>query len=274
MQVADYAQRGKAYASGNLLMNPSFQLLLFLSLVGISFFGCRAEGEDVLTVAAASDMEFCLRELKGRFEAKYGTPVQVVTGSSGVLSFQIEEGAPFDLFLSADESVVDRVIEKGKGRAETRRRYALGILAIVTHRGSGRDIGSLKALAQVPGIRIVVPNPSVAPYGRAAMGCIMKEGLEGRLKGSIIYAESAMAALQTVSAGNVDAGVVPLSLAIGSGLEYAIIEPKSYEPLVQTLVVVEGSRNAADAERFAEFVLSPEGKEILSKYGFLDVNAR
>ncbi|MDW8338822.1 MAG: molybdate ABC transporter substrate-binding protein [Thermoleophilia bacterium] len=221
---------------------------------------------DELLVAAAADLQLAFGELGRAFAAATGAEVRCTFGSSGQLAEQIVNGAPYDLFASANVAFVDEVIAAGRGVAATKVTYAYGRIVLWSPRVRYRSLADLLD----PRIRYVaIPNPEHAPYGRAAEQALRHAGVYARVKRKLVYGESVADALRLVRSGNADVGIVALSLAVGSGGRYTEIAPHRYEPLEQALVVTASGERRALARRFARFVTSEEGRSVLRRYGFL-----
>jgi molybdate transport system substrate-binding protein len=254
--------------------DASWTLAAFGVMVGA--IGCsRSEAapikakEEVVRVAAASDLAGTLQELESSFERRTGARVTVSFGASGLLARQLEQGAPFDVFLAANASFVDRAVQSGACDGATRSFYARGRLGLFT-KGDAGGPASLRDLANSSFRRIAIANPEHAPYGRAAREALTKSGLWETLEPRIVYAENVRQALQMAESGNADAAIVSFSHAErakgGKALE---VDRSLYAPLDQMLVVCKNGKNARFGAAFARTVASPEAREVFSKGGFL-----
>lgn len=225
-------------------------------------------------VAAASDLQFALDEIVDLFRRDTGTEVRVTYGSSGNFTRQIEQGAPFDLFLSADETFVDRLAERGltRGRGDL---YAIGRIVLFVPNGSPlqadpqlADVASRLARGQLG--RLAIANPEHAPYGRAAEQALRKLGLWERAQPHMLLGENVAQAAQFASSGNADGGIIAYSLALSPALRsrgtFALLPESLHEPLRQRMVLLE--RASPDALRLYEYLLSPASRAILARYGF------
>jgi molybdate transport system substrate-binding protein len=235
--------------------------------------GQRAESSaaEPLRVAAASDLLAVSAKLAGAFREATGIEVVFIPGASGQLAEQISQGAPFDVFLSADRGFVTKLVEDGSIRPDSVRPYAIGTLVIVVNRASGADIRRLADLAG-PGVRhVAIANPDFAPYGRAAKQALERTGLWGPLGPRLVRAESVRQAVQFVQTGNAEVGLVGRAVADLPEVRVVSlddIDPSPHDPIVQVLGVVSRSRRVDQAESFARFLLGPTGQGILSGYGF------
>lgn len=235
-------------------------LALLLLVTGCS---AQASQEGPLLVAAASDLQPAFGELGQVYEEQTGRSVTFTFGSSGQLSQQIVNGAPFEVFAAADEAYVEDVLDAGRGDPGTRRPYALGRLALWT---SGAQ-ASLADLAQPRFRRVAVANPEHAPYGEAAVAALRSSGLYDRVQPKLVYGENVSDTLRLATSGNADAAIVALSLAsVQDSGRFTEIPADLHPPLRQALVVT-GSRTDA-ARRFADLVTGPRGREVLRRYGF------
>lgn len=230
-------------------------------------------GGEVLHVAAASDLVYCLEALNGVFaKAHPGARLKVSTGSSGNFYAQIQNGAPFDVFLSADVKYPRALIEAGQAEGGSLTVYAAGRIVVWTL-DPRLDVSRGLEVLLDPGVRrIAIANPEHAPYGRAAQDALENAGLWARVQGKLVKAENIAQAAQFVQTGNAEAGIVALSLVKSPRLagigKYAEIPPQSYPRLEQAAVITK--RGAANplARGYLEFLRSPEARAIFDKYGF------
>ncbi len=233
----------------------------------------QASGEEI-TVAAAADLNYVLQELAQRFTKSTGTEVKFSFGASGDLFSQIQNGAPFDLFFSADSSYPQKLADAGLTDRSSIRTYAVGHLVLWVPNSLGLDPQKLKMdLLTDPKVqRIAIANPQHAPYGRAAMAGIVHFGLKEKVASRLVMGENISQAAQFVQSGNAQAGLIALSLARSSAMKdagrYWELPQDSYPELQQVAVVVKASKHKAAAEAFLNYVTSPEGQAILQQYGF------
>lgn len=221
-----------------------------------------------ITVAAASDLRPALEELGARFEEETGTAVTFSFGSSGQLREQIINGAPFDLFASANVEFVDEVIDAGRGVTSTKADYADG--RIVLWAPDGVDLpASIEALTDATVRRIAIANPEHAPYGRAAKEALESAGIYDDVVDRLVFGENISDTFQIARSGNADVGIVAVSLAIADGSDYTPIPAGLHEPLQQALVVTSTGARGDAAASFAEFIGSPRGRDVMVRYGFV-----
>jgi molybdate transport system substrate-binding protein len=221
-----------------------------------------------LIVFAASDLQFALAEVSDAF-AVAGRPKPTLSfGSTGTLSQQIENGAPADVFFAADEAYVIGLEQKGLLLAGTRQLYAIGRIVLVERAGLS-PVTVLADLVRSDVGRVAIANPDHAPYGRAARDAMMRVGLWPALQPRLVLGENVSQTFQFVRTGNADAGVVALSLAIGTpGTRYSLIDVALHDPIAQAAGVLARSRQSAAAREFLAFVNGPSGRPIMRKYGF------
>ena len=225
-----------------------------------------------ITVAAAADLNYALTELASKFEALSGARVVLSFGSSGNLFSQIQNGAPFDLFFSADEEYPKKLAAAGVVDGATLRTYAVGHLVLWVPGNSAVDPEKLHMdlLTQASVTRVAVANPQHAPYGRAAMATLEHFGLKDKITGKLVFGESVSQAAQFVQSGNAQAGLIALSLAkspaMASG-KYWEVPTDAYPEMRQAAVVVSASKQKKLAQAFLDYVVSPEGEAVLRKFG-------
>lgn len=220
-------------------------------------------------IAAASDLSRAFDELGKEFASRTGITPEFSFGSSGLLSKQIAQGAPYFLFASANQQFVRQVVDAGRCDASSAALYARGRLVVWTPNGIPAPV-KIEDLAEPRFKRIAVANPEHAPYGLAAKQALDKLALWSQIADRVVLAENIQATMLYARERNAEAAVVALSLAVVSdGGSYLAIDPALHEPLDQQLVVC-GKGDEADAARqFAAFVGSPEGREVMTRYGFV-----
>lgn len=224
--------------------------------------------ERVVHVAAASDLTHAFEEL-GQLAGHAGIRPVFDFGSSGMLAKQIADGAPFALFAAANASYVDQVLASGRCDASSVRRYARGRIVVWTPSGVARP-GKLAELADPRFARIAIANPEHAPYGVAAKQALEHAGLWSSLQDRIVLADSVQAAMQYARAHAVSAAIVAQSLAVVSdGGDSLVIDASMHAPLDQMLVVCGTGEEADAARQLVELVGSPDGREVMSRYGFV-----
>ncbi len=253
----------------------AWAVLLLLAAVA----GCAGEGDgegvsrlptpaEPLRVAVASDLQPTLPDLEAGFQKASGRAVQFVVGSSGQLSAQIRQGAPFDVFLSADREYVQALEKEGVVTSGSVKAYAVGTLTLAVRKESAGVIAALEDLAKPEVKRIAIANPEHAPYGRAAKQALEEAGLWESIQPKIVLAESVRQALQFVESGNADAGLVGSAGALAANLETRPVPQRLYDPIVQGLGIVQATKQQDDARAFVDFLLGPAGQDVLRRWGF------
>jgi len=230
--------------------------------------GSEDAEDERLLVLAASSLQFALPEIAAEFELRAGVDVDIVLGSSGNLVAQIENGAPADLLLSADRDFVDRLEAGGWIVPGTRRDYARGRIALVVPAGRRLPL----ALAELGGPQytvVALANPETAPYGLAAREALEAARLWDELAPRVVFAENIAQAAQFVLTGNADAGVLALSVILEhQGWEHRLVDEALHAPVVQSAAVIAGSEQPVSAGAFLDFLTSPDGVRVLSRFGF------
>lgn len=220
-----------------------------------------------ITVAAASDLRLAFADMATAFTAQTGTQVEFSFGSSGQLREQVVNGAPFDVYASADATYVDAVIDAGRGLAASKAGYGLGRLVLWAPAGKAIP-ASLDDLAETAYQRIAIANPEHAPYGRAAVEAMTSTGVYDSVRSRIVLGETIADTQRIVQSGNADVGIIALSLVITSGDHHTLIPDTAHQPIRQALVVTATGDQIERATAFATFVNSPAGREIMRRYGF------
>jgi molybdate transport system substrate-binding protein len=244
---------------------------LLVSLIAMAL-GHSAKAQQI-TVAAATDLKYALTEIVNQFQQRYGTKVALTFGASGNFFSQIQNGAPFDLFFSADEDFPKMLADLGMVDKSSLRTYAVGHLALWVPGTSLLDPIKLQMnlLTQPSVKRIAIANPQHAPYGRAAMAALEHYGLKDKVRDRLALGESVSQAAQFVQSGNAQAGLIAVSLAkspvMSSSGKYWEVPGEAYPELKQAAGIVSRSMQKKAAQAFLDFVLSPEGGAVLKKYG-------
>lgn len=222
-----------------------------------------------LTVAAAADLQFAFSEIGALFEQETGHKVIFVFGSTGQLAQQIENGAPYDLFASANISFVDDLAKKNLVMSDSVALYARGRIVLAGNKAMGIQIATLDDLLSDEITHIAIANPEHAPYGMAAMEALQSTGLWEKIQPKLVFGENVRQALQFIQTGDAEAGIVSLSVANVPEIEWTLIDASMHNPLDQALAVVASSSHQDVARLFAEFINSPSGRPIMQKYGFV-----
>ncbi len=242
--------------------------------------GAYAQQQEI-KVAAAADLTSAMQKLAPAFEKQTGIHVNVSLGSSGNFFAQIQNGAPFDVFLSADRSYPEKLQQAGQAEPNTLTQYARGRLVLWTARTSNIHLpakdgkalnGDLKFLTGPEIKKIAIANPEHAPYGRAAVSALEHFKIYDQVKPRIVLGENISQTAQFVQSGNADVGLISLSLAssdsMASSGDYVLLPDDSYPSIEQAGIVVASSKNKEQAKRFLSFMMSADGQAILHDLGF------
>ena len=221
-----------------------------------------------LTVAAAADLTPAFEELGREFEKVNQTKVVFVFGSTGMLTRQLENGAPFDLFAAANVSYIDQLDQKGLIIPDTKTIYARGRITLWTVEESPIRLQGIADLVRPEVQRIAIANPDHAPYGLAAKQALQSAGIWDRVQPKLVYGDNIRQTLQYAETGNVEVAIVALSLSIQSHGRWTLIPEDLHQPIDQALAVMKTTKNEPAARAFAAFISSSQGKAIMKKYGF------
>jgi len=240
-------------------------------LICLLAVGRAAHAEESLTVAAAADLKFALDEIILLFKSRYpAVQMQTIYGSSGKFSTQIRQGAPFDLYFSADIAYPRALKAEGFASSEVQP-YAVGRIVLWS---PSRDAGnmSLADLAD-PSIRkIAIANPGHAPYGKRAEEALKAAGVWEEVEPKLVYGENVAQTAQFVQSGNAQVGIIALSLVLSPELakqgSYALIPDHLHQPLEQGFIITRRAADNLQARAFAHFIAGIEARNIMSRYGF------
>lgn len=231
--------------------------------------GSMARGQSgELRIAAAADLTRAFGEIGRVYETQTGQKTVFIFGASGQLARQIENGAPYDVFASANEEYVTQLERKNLIASGTKQVYAQGKLVLWTRKDGPALPATLADLVQPRYARIAIANPDSAPYGLLAKQALQAAGIWDKVQAKLVTGENIQQTLQFAASGNADIAFVSRSLASdGTGM-FKPIPERLYPPLFQALAVLQASRQAERARNFARFVTGPAGQTILKKYGF------
>jgi len=222
-----------------------------------------------LTVAAASDLTPAFEEIGRAFESANKTKVVFVFGSTGMLTQQIENGAPMDLFAAANMSYIRDLDQKGLIIPDSKSVYAIGRITLWTPAESTLRLESIKDLARPEVTRIAIANPDHAPYGLAAKQALESAGIWNAVQPKLVYGDNIRQTLQFAETGNVEVAIVALSLSKQSHGHWSLIPEELHQPLEQGVAIMKSTKNEKAARAFEEFLTGPQGRTILEKYGFI-----
>jgi molybdate transport system substrate-binding protein len=251
-------------------------IYLFVPLLGMMAPDREARAQnDNPAVAAASDLKFALEDIAARFRADAKKEVRLSFGSSGNYFRQIGQGAPFQLFLSADEDFVFRLHQAGK-TADRGVLYATGRIVLFAPQGSPLQVddqmaGLKTAIADNRIRRFAIANPEHAPYGRAAEQVLRRLGLWDALQGRLVLGENVSQAAQFAASGSAQGGIFAYSLALSPNVaqqgRYVLLPEHLHQPLRQRMVLVKGAGETAQA--FYAYLQQPVARKVLERYGFV-----
>ena len=255
------------------------QHLVAALLTIFALLGSGASAQQ-LNVAAAADLSYALKHLAAGFEQKTGNKVGLSFGASGNLYAQIQNGAPYDLFFSADAEYPRKLAEAGLIDKSSLQTYATGHLVLWlpksmrTLAGDGTITGDrIAAILLRPEVkRIAIANPEHAPYGRAAMAALAGLGIKDKVESKLVLGENVSQAAQFAESGNAQAALISLSLAMSPAMRNAgeslEIPADTYPLIKQVAGIVSASKNKQAGQDFLDFVRSAAGSAILKQYGF------
>jgi molybdate transport system substrate-binding protein len=243
-----------------------------LAILGIGF-SCQLCAAQEITVAAAADLQSAMQDVAARFERETGKKVKVIFGSSGNFFQQIQNGAPFDMFFSANLDYPKKLEAAGLIENGSYYQYGKGKIVVWVPNDSKIDVNSgLKALID-PGVKkIAIANPLHAPYGQAAVSAMQKEGVYDKAKAKFVLGENISQTASFVVSGSADIGVVALSLALSPNMKdkgrYKEIPTDEYPPIEQACVILSSSKNKEIAQQFISYFKSAAVADLLVGYGF------
>lgn len=240
-------------------------LLLFLTFAVPAWAGGK------ITIAAAADLKFVMEEVVAVFrQAHPADRIDTIYGSSGKFHAQIRQGAPYDLFFSADIQYPQLLASEGFAAAAVRP-YALGRIVLWS---ASRDASrmTLADLADPSIRRIAIANPRHAPYGKRAEEALRAAGLWEKVQDRLVMGENIAQTAQYVQSGNADVGIVALALALNKELAarggHALIDAALHAPLEQGFIVTQRAAGNALAHRFADYMDSPGARQVMARHGF------
>lgn len=242
------------------------KLLFCIAAMLLSFTG----GAQGLRIAVAANAQFVARTLAAEFKRETGLDAELVVGASGKFTTQIEQGAPFDVFLSADMKYPQELFEKGFTTGKPRV-YAYGKLVIWTLKNiSIRD--GLYSLTALHGGKIAIANPELAPYGEAAIQALTRLKLLEKVQPNVVYGESIAQVNQYLLTGAADVALTAKSVVLDPGQagkgKWAEVPGNLYTPIAQGVVILRPAAANPRAQRFYQFIFSKPAQEIFRKYGY------
>ena len=254
----------------------SIRKLILIAVLAVAFVSRLCAGQEI-TVAAAADLQFAMQDVGARFQKETGKTVKLIYGSSGNFFQQIQNGAPFDMFFSANLDYPKKLEASGLTEPGSFYPYARGKIVIWVSTESKLDLNSgLKILLDPSVKKIAVANPQHAPYGQAAVAAMQNENIYEKVKDKFVLGENISQTASFVVSGSADVGIVALALALSPNMKdkgrYAEIPSDEYPPIEQACVILAASKNKEAARQFLSFVKTSAIANVLRSYGF-DVQA-
>lgn len=254
----------------NLSVKSGPEIWLFTPLLIVLLLSCSIKTTDKLTIAAAANVQFAIDTLTALFEEETGIRTNIIIGSSGKLTAQILQGAPYDVFLSADMKYPEQIFNSGKA-LKSPEIYAYGSLILWTLKDD--VIPDPKLLTSDLIKRIAIANPKTAPYGIASVEFLNKMNLYEKVKDKLVFGESISQVNQFITSKAVDIGFSAESVVLSSGLpdtgHWNKIDFTKYVPLKQGVIIIDRKNGKKEeAVKFFSFLLSPRSKKILSEFGY------
>jgi molybdate transport system substrate-binding protein len=252
------------------MKNKIFLRARLLITIAFFFIVSSSFGQNI-KVAAAANLQGVIKVLAADFTKKTGIGVDPIIGASGNLVAQVRNGAPFDVFLSADMSFPQALYSEHL-TTDKPVVYASGSLIICSTKNIGFE--NWERLLLTPSIKkVAVANPQIAPYGRAAQESLGKKGIWSEIQSKLVYGESISQVNTYITTGAADVGFTTQSLVKDlegkTTLFYKIIDPKTYSPIEQGMVILKHAEGNADAQKFYQYILSPDAKKVFREYGYI-----
>jgi molybdate transport system substrate-binding protein len=245
-------------------------ILLACAILALGGSGCSREPtvHPTLSIAAAANLTTALQAAGPKFEAQTGIHPVFSFASTAQLAQQIENAAPFDVFMAADDTHAGQLEEKHLLVPGTRAVYAIGVLALWLPPGSPAAVTRIEDLLSPTVKTIAIAKPELAPYGAAAVESLKAAGIWDQVQGRVVYAENIAMARQYGSSGNADAAFTAYSLVLHDPGKIIQIDEKLHKPIAQELAILASSKNQAEARKFTAFFLSGGGRDVLRAFGY------
>jgi molybdate transport system substrate-binding protein len=248
------------------------RMQIAISAIVLALTGHLCAAQEI-TVAAAADLQFAMQDIAAQFQKETGKPVKVIYGSSGNFFQQIQNGAPFDMFFSANLDYPRKLETAGLIVSGSFYEYGRGRIVLWVMNSSTLDLSAGLATLLDRGVtKIAIANPQHAPYGQAAVVAMQKEGIYEKVKDKFVLGENISQTASFVTTGSAEVGIVALSLAISPNLKdkgrYVEIPASEYPPIEQACVILSSSKNQGVARQFLAYVRTPAITETLRRYGF------
>lgn len=250
------------------------RFILVLTFCLVASTGAKVAIAEDFTIAAAADLNFAFREIVADYERTTGENVRLVFGSSGNFYSQIQNGAPFDLYFSADIAYPKKLIDEGLAVPGSLYQYATGRIVLWVLKESSIKVESGMEVLLNPAIKkIAIGNPKHAPYGRAAVSAMEYYKVYDRVKDKFVLGENISQTAQFVQSGNVDIGIIALSLALAPTVQslgrYWLIPEEAHPAIDQGAVIIKASKNQESARKFLYHLQTPAMRAVMKRYGFV-----
>lgn len=271
--LAKRRERREPDMKNNKFRFPRMIILVAGAIVVACWSPPNASAEN-LTVAAAADLTFAFTDVAAQFQQQGPDQLRISYGSSGNFFSQIKNGAPYDVFFSADVQYPQKLAAAGLVESGSIYEYAAGKIVIWVPAGSTLDLNRGLDVLLDPAIhKIAIANPEHAPYGRAAVAAMQHHGIYDKVKGKLVMGEDISQTAQFVQSGNADVGILALSLALAPALKdhgrFAIIPASDYPPIIQAACVIKATKHPELAKRFLEFMKQRATVAKMDEYGFV-----
>lgn len=279
LELRDFSGGARVRSRAGASLFAAATLLTLLTLVTSLTSACGGESNPAaerppkLYMAAAANLSRAFPALAESFRRSSGIEVVFSFGSTAFLAHQIENGAPFDLYAAADVEHVDRLVESGDLLGDSRTIYAQGRLVLWVPPSREALITEVADLTRDAVRFVAVARPQAAPYGRASVEALRSLGLWDEVEPKIVYAQNVSMARQFAESGNADAAFVAPAVLGESGGRRIPIPAAAHQPILQAMGIVSRSPSLIEARRFADFVVSEQGRRLLADYGYLPVGA-
>jgi molybdate transport system substrate-binding protein len=246
-----------------------FSLAILILLPFSLCTACHSESNSSqINIAAAANLTDAFAELGKQFTAETGIRVTYSFGATADLSRQIENGAPFDVFASADVEHIEQLNSKSLLTAGTNKVYARGRLVLWIPPASSLKLSRIEEITRPEVERIAIAKPDLAPYGRATVEALRALNLWQQVEPKIIYGQNVAQTKQYASTGNAEVAFIPLALVKPNEGQAIEVDEHLHQPIDQAIAIIKDSHKQEAAQRFVNFVLSPEGQAILERYGY------
>lgn len=245
-----------------MFMKFRVKVLLMFAICSFMFSG-------EITVSAAADLNLAFKEIVSLYEKESKTKVNLIFSSSGTAKEQILNGAPYDVYASANIKFVDDLINVNMAIKETKELYGIGRIGFATLKTNSTKINTVNDLLKKEVKKIAIANPDHAPYGLAAKEALISMGIWDKIEEKIVYGKDIQDTLTLIKTGNADCGIIALSIVNKNEVEFNLINESYHKQLKQAIVVVKGTKNEEESREFIKFVNGTKGRTIMKKYGFV-----